>query len=325
MQINPAAQSLFDISKKKALNANVMRFFEHPDSHKTLCFSITSSQPTILRHTDIRDSNHRPKLADCILTPVKTSDAEYLLLEFNEIDSRTKQALDDSMDRSQTANNAVIRGVAHEIKNPLGGLRGAAQLLDRELNEHPHLKDYTRIIVQETDRLCNLIDAMSSPQLPMNLKSENIHEILEHVRILLLAEVSNGIKIQQDYDPSLPPVLGDREQLIQAFLNIARNAIEASGEHGVLEFRTRVARQVTIDSIRHQRSARIELIDRGPGIPSDILDHVFYPMISGKANGDGLGLSIVHRIVKRHGGHISCESKPGRTCFTIHLKFSGSG
>ncbi len=321
--INPAAQSLLDISERNAAGASVEQFFSESGSSNILRNSVLRSQPTIIRHTELLDASRRRKLVDCILTPAPADRADHLVLEFNEINVLARRALEDTMERGQSAHTAVIRGIAHEIKNPLGGLRGAAQLLDRELSDRGHLKNYTRIIIQETDRLCNLVDAMSSPQMPLKFSAVNIHEVLEHVRTLLLAEASGECTIDRDYDPSLPAVLGDREQLIQAVLNIVRNAVEAAADDGYLCFRTRVERQVTIDSMRHASVARIDIEDRGPGIPADMLDHVFYPMISGTAKGDGLGLSIVHRIVNRHGGHISCTSQPGATCFTLLLKFAG--
>ncbi len=320
--INPAAQSLLDVSEKNAVCASIAQFLDHPDAAAILSDSINRSQPTIIRHINIVDSSNRTKLVDCMLSPAPADPAQWLILEFNEINVLARDALERKLDRGHSANTAVMRGLAHEIKNPLGGLRGAAQLLGRELADQKHLKNYTRIIVQETDRLCNLVDAMSSPQAPLKLNAVNVHEILEHVRMLVLAETSSGISIARDYDPSLPPVLCDREQMIQAVLNIVRNAGEAAQDSSV-QFRTRVMRQATIDSMRHSSVARIDIEDDGPGIPAEILEHVFYPMISGSPQGDGLGLSIVHQIVKRHGGHISCESKPGRTCFTILLKFAG--
>ena len=167
--------------------------------------------------------------------------------------------------------------------------------------------------------MCGLVDDMSGPQIPLLLSKINIYEVLEHVRKLALAE---GLQIVRDYDPSLPAVLGDQEQLIQVFINIARNAMEAIGNSGTITFRTRVQRQVTLGKVRYQNAARIDIEDDGPGIPEDLLDQVFYPMISGKPHGEGLGLSIVHQIILRHGGMVTCESTQGRTCFTVLLKFS---
>ena len=322
LYINPSAQSLLDISAKNANGESVVGYFVDTETQLLLRKCLNMTQPATMRQTELRDAGHRTKLVDCIVTPALIEGAENLILEINVVNTEMRKLLDNTMVRGQTANVAVIRGIAHEIKNPLGGLRGAAQLLDRELKDEPELKEYTRIIIQETDRLCNLVDDMSGPQTPLRIARTNVHQVLEHVRKLALAEQPKDFRIELDYDPSLPEVLGDPEQLIQAVLNIVRNSIAATDETGVITFRTRVQRQVTLANVRYRSAARIEIEDNGSGIPEDILDHVFYPMISGNSQGEGLGLSIVHQIIARHGGVINCESNPGRTCFTILLKFA---
>ncbi len=320
--INPSAQSLLDSSENYALGDSILSYFEQPSAIEVLKKCLHTSQPTTLRQTELVDAKHQLKLVDCILTPASIEGSICLILEFNEVHAVVKQLLGNAMKIGQNANTAVIRAIAHEIKNPLGGLRGAAQLLDRELNDNSEMRDYTQIIVKETDRLCGLVDDMSGPQIPLLLSKINIYEVLEHVRKLALAEGANGLQIVRDYDPSLPTVLGDQKQLIQVFINIARNAMEATGNSGTITFRTRVQRQVTLGKVRYQNAARIDIEDNGPGIPEDMLDQVFYPMISGKPHGEGLGLSIVHQIILRHGGIVTCESTSGRTCFTVLLKFS---
>ena len=320
--INPSAQSLLDSSENYALGDSILSYFEQPSTIEVLKKCLHTSQPTTLRQTELVDAKHQLKLVDCILTPASIEGSICLILEFNEVHAVVKQLLGNAMKIGQNANTAVIRAIAHEIKNPLGGLRGAAQLLDRELNDNSEMRDYTQIIVKETDRLCGLVDDMSGPQIPLLLSKINIYEVLEHVRRLALAEGANGLQIVRDYDPSLPTVLGDQKQLIQVFINIARNAMEAIGNSGTITFRTRVQRQVTLGKVRYQNAARIDIEDNGPGIPEDMLDQVFYPMISGKPHSEGLGLSIVHQIILRHDGIVTCESTPGRTCFTVLLKFS---
>ena len=297
-------------------------FFLDAESQQVIRDSFAANRPMIMRHTNMVDASQHQKFVDCLLTPITMNAADYLLLECNQINAVALRALENSVESGHSANTAVIRGMAHEIKNPLGGLRGAAQLLDRQLPGRSELKDYTNIIIQETDRLCNLVDAISSPQVPPQLRSINIHEVLEHVRKLALAEVPESFTVDRDYDPSLPAVLGDREQLIQAILNITRNAIEATDENGVLRFRSRVAQEVTIDGGRHTSAARIDIEDNGPGIPIELQEHLFFPMISGKFDRNGLGLSFVHQIIKRHGGQVNCKSESGRTCFSILLKFA---
>lgn len=321
---NSAAQSLFQFSEHQANGESVLAFLKQKHIKEILMRCLSTSQATTLRRTELLSSNHRIKLVDCILTPVQSEGANCLILEINEVNKVVRQLEEDTMVIGQHANSAVIRSIAHEIKNPLGGLRGAAQLLDRQLAKRPDLQSYTEIIIRETDRLCGLVDSMSYTQASMRLEQFNIHEALEHVYRLALAEVSGAVQIIRDYDPSLPTVLGDREQLIQAFVNIMRNAIEACGESGRITLRTRVERQATLGKTLHLSAARIDVEDNGCGIPEEIIDQVFYPMISGDPQGEGLGLSIVHQIIARHGGSISCESRPGRTCFTTILKFSGS-
>lgn len=321
---NPAAQSLFQFSESQAAGESVLSFLRHRDIEGVVLRCLATSQATTLRRTELLLSGLQPKLVDCILTPIQSDGANCLILEVNEVNKVVRQLEEDTMEIGQYANSAVIRSIAHEIRNPLGGLRGAAQLLDRQLAKHPDLQPYTEIIIRETDRLCGLVDSMSYTQASIQLEEINIHEVLEHVYRLALAEVDSTLKILRDYDPSLPPVLGDREQLIQAFVNIVRNAIEACGGSGRIMLRTRVERQATLGKTRHLSAARIDIEDDGRGIPEEIIDQVFYPMISGKPQGEGLGLSIVHQIIARHSGSISCESRPGRTCFTAILKFAGS-
>ena len=321
---NPAAQSLFEFSESQAKGENVLNFLNHESIETIIGRCLATSQATTLRRTEMLSSSHLAKLVDCIISPIKTEGLSNLILEINEINRAVHQTEEDSMEIGQHANIAVIRAISHEIKNPLGGLRGAAQLLERELGNQPNLKVYTDIIVRETDRLCGLVNSMSHTHTSMQFKNINIHEVLEHVRHLTLVEVSGSIRIDQDYDPSLPLVIGDREQLIQAFMNMMLNAVEACGNSGCIKLRSRVERQVTLGKERHMSVARIEVEDNGCGIPYDLIDQVFYPMISGNPRGEGLGLSIVHHIIARHGGKVSCESQPGRTVFTTLLKFAGS-
>lgn len=215
----------------------------------------------------------------------------------------------------------LIRGLAHEIKNPLGGLRGAAQLLDLELND-PELKEYTQIIIAESDRLQMLMDRMLGPNKPPQKQDLNIHEVLERVRQLVEAESSGHIVINRDYDPSIPNIKADRNQLIQAVLNIVRNAVQALSTQqysGEISLKTRIFRQISIGRKRFKLAAKIDIADNGPGIPPDMLERIFYPMITGRAEGTGLGLSIAQSLINQHDGLIECSSTPGNTVFTIYL------
>lgn len=320
--LNPSAQSLLDVSEKQVFGESILTYFESEDTKKFLNRCLIESQSTTLRHTELQDANHRARLVDCILTPTSIRGSTYLILEFNEVNTVVRQLLENSADTGQNANMAVLRSVAHEVKNPLGGLRGAAQLLERELEERSELREYTNIIIRETDRLCSLVDDMSGTQTPLRLSSLNIHKVLEHVCKLVLAEQPEGLEVKRDYDPSLPDILGDQQQLIQVFINIVRNAMEAFENAGQLTVRTRAERQVTLGKKRYRSAAKVEIEDNGPGIPHHIFDQIFFPMISGKPKGEGLGLTIVRQIINRHNGSVTFASRPGLTCFTVLLKFA---
>jgi two-component system, NtrC family, nitrogen regulation sensor histidine kinase GlnL len=251
------------------------------------------------------------------VTPTEDAIAR-LLIEFRPIDQQIKIAREQRQMDQQRANRELIRNLAHEIRNPLGGLRGSAQLLEREL-ERPDLREYTQVIIKEADRLQALMDRLLTPHKPPLVASLNIHEVLERVRSLVLAEFPDGIRIHRDYDASLPDLHGDKEQLIQAVLNIARNAAQALEGKGQIEFRTRAARQVTLAKRRYKLALELHVIDDGPGIPEELRERIFYPLVSGRDGGSGLGLTLSQTYVQYHHGTIECESKPGRTCFTIML------
>jgi two-component system nitrogen regulation sensor histidine kinase GlnL len=211
-----------------------------------------------------------------------------------------------------------MRGVAHEIKNPLGGIRGSAQLLAAELPD-PSLNEYTEIIIEETDRLKTLVDRMLGPNTPSTMAPGNIHEILEKVRRLIELEVDYPLEVTRDYDPSIPELLIDGDLMFQAILNILRNAMQAMDkrDNARMVLKTRTERQFTIAGLRHRNVLRIQIIDNGPGIPTHLKDHLFLPMISGRPSGTGLGLSLAHTIIHQHRGVIELNSEPGHTEFTI--------
>lgn len=215
---------------------------------------------------------------------------------------------------------AMVRQLAHEIKNPLGGLRGAAQLLERQLRD-PSLHEYTAVIIAEADRLAGLVDALLGPGQPPHKEPVNIHELVQHVGHLLAAEAPSGVAIERDYDPSLPRLRLDRNQIIQALLNLGRNAIHAVGERGRIVLRTRALTNATIGTRRYRVVASIQVEDDGPGVPTEIRDTVFYPLITGRQGGTGLGLAVAQDLIGRHDGLIEFDSRPGRTVFTILLPF----
>lgn len=256
---------------------------------------------------------------DCTVTPMlELDDPTELLVELRQVDRQLRISREEALIAQLNTSRALVRNLAHEIKNPLGGLRGAAQLLEREF-ENDFLKEYTQIIIGEADRLRNLVDRMLGPiRLPVRTEV-NIHEVLERVCSLILVEVGEGIQIERDYDPSIPPLLADADQLIQAILNVVRNALEAMNEGGVINLRTRVHRQCTIGQKSHKLVLHLDITDNGPGIPPEIREKIFYPMISGRAEGTGLGLSIAQSLINQHGGLIECSSRPGETIFTLLL------
>jgi two-component system nitrogen regulation sensor histidine kinase GlnL len=261
-----------------------------------------------------------PLHLDCTVTPVDAVGMR-LLLEFRPIDQQLKAIREEREAVQQQANRELIRNLAHEIKNPLGGIRGSAQLLERELaslDNAPSLSEYTQVIIKEADRLQDLMQRLLSSHRAMQPAQVNIHELLERVRRLIHAEYA-GVRVRRDYDTSLPEITGDREQLIQAILNIARNAAQAMNGQGEIIFRTRALRQVTLAKRRYRLALELQVIDNGPGIPETIRDKIFYPLVSGREGGSGLGLTLAQSFVQQHSGSIDVESKPGRTCFTIRL------
>lgn len=245
--------------------------------------------------------------------------ADELLLEVEPRDRLLRISREEALQTRQETIKVLARGLAHEVKNPLGGIRGAAQLLERDLDD-PGLKEFTRIIIEEVDRLRDLVDSMLGPNRMIRHEPLNIHKVLERVRSLLIVE-QPGVWIERDYDPSLPDLSGDESQLIQAVLNVARNAVEAMTEAGVasprLTLRTRARRQFTLGAERHRLVCEVAIIDNGPGIPESLRETLFYPMVSGRAEGSGLGLSIAQSILHQHQGLIECDSEPGHTQFRL--------
>jgi two-component system nitrogen regulation sensor histidine kinase GlnL len=212
----------------------------------------------------------------------------------------------------------MIRQLAHEIKNPLGGIRGAAQLLARQL-DNDELTEYTDVIISETDRLAGLVDTLLGPGGPPNKQPLNIHELLEYVVRIIEAEDDKSLHIRRDYDPGLPLIDLDRDQMVQAFLNLVRNAATALQGQGTITLRSRAVSNFTIGDVRHRVIASIEIEDDGPGIPADLQDMVFYPLVTGNPHGTGLGLPAAQELISRHGGLIEFESRPGRTVFIVQI------
>ncbi len=264
-----------------------------------------------------------PLPLSCVVTPVDVAGMA-LLVELRPIQDQMRLEREERLLEQQEATRELLRNLAHEIKNPLGGLRGSAQLLEREL-ERPELREYTQVIIKEADRLQALLDRLLTPRRAVQLAAVNIHEVLERVRSLVQAEFPSGISVLRNYDPSVPDLVGDIEQLIQAVLNVVRNAAQAlvsganGGRGGTIMLRTRSARQVTIARQRHKLALELQVIDDGPGVPDEIRDRVFNPLVSGREGGSGIGLALVQTYAQNHGGVVEFDSRPGRTVFTLLL------
>ena len=325
LYLNPAAENLFDASNKTLIGHPLQHVFTHTQQLTTAMQQAIRNNASFIEH-DLALGLHSLSGAHgnvrlqlrCTATPLQANNHSYLLLEFHPIDRPLKLAREEQMLDQTQANRLLLRNLAHEIKNPLGGIRGAAQLLEAELSK-PELREYTQVVIQEADRLRALLEKLLTPPQAPHLSELDIHEVLERVRRIVLAEVPKGLQIQRDYDISLPHLRGDKEQLIQVMLNIVRNAAQAMHGRGTIILRTRIARQVTLMRKRHRLALMVQIIDDGPGIPSHLRDQIFYPLVSGRADGHGLGLTIAQDFVSQHHGSIEFESEPGRTCFSLQL------
>ena len=316
--LNPAAEHLFDVSGKNLLGHPVQQAFTDTGQLTNAMQHAIRDNASYIEHDLTLGTYAHGKLhLRCTVTPIQL-DKSCLLLEFHPMDRPLKLAREEQMLDQTQASRLLLRNLAHEIKNPLGGIRGAAQLLEQELDK-PALREYTQVIVQEADRLRSLMEKLLSPQNASHYSALNIHEVLERVRSVVLAEMPAGLTLQRDYDISLPALIGDKEQMIQAMLNIVRNAAQAMQGSGTITLRTRIARQVTLVKRRHRLAVMVQIIDNGPGIPPELRDKIFYPLVSGRANGHGLGLTLAQDFINQHHGAIEFDSEPGRTCFTILL------
>jgi len=319
---NPAAENLFETSSKSFVGHTISEIFQ--DEVLDAAIDYARENHSSYTENDLRiGAFGRPRLLlSCIANPVEldgwVEGWRGLLLEFRHIEQQIKIAREERMLDQSQANRELIRNLAHEIKNPLGGIRGAAQLLEREL-DRPDLHEYTQVIMKEADRLQLLMDRLLTPHRLPQPAPLNIHEVLERVRSVIVAEYPQGITVVRDYDISLPHLTGDREQLIQAVLNVVRNAAQAMLGKGRITLRTRIARQATLARRRYKQAIQVQISDNGPGISDDIRDKVFYPLVSGREGGSGLGLTLVQNFVTQHHGTVTFETQPGGTTFTLLL------
>ena len=257
------------------------------------------------------------RVVDCRVSPCAIDDAT-LLVEITDVTRRNQISRENALLIQHGAGRQMIRQLAHEIKNPLGGIRGAAQLLERQLDE-AELREYTDVVISETDRLAGLVDTLLGPGGPPNKQPVNVHELLEYVVRIIEAEDQRQLSVHRDYDPGLPLIDLDRDQMVQAFLNLIGNAVAALDGHGTLTLRSRAVTNFTIGDRRHRVIASIEIEDDGPGIPPELQDSVFYPLVTSKPEGTGLGLPAAQELISRHGGLIEFDSRPGRTVFFVRI------
>jgi two-component system, NtrC family, nitrogen regulation sensor histidine kinase GlnL len=318
--INPAGEILLADSAKHLLGNSIHKLFKTASTTllQDLLQRLHLHEPLVDRELILERVNQSITVYLSATPLLESNVLSEILIELQQVDRHLRITKEEQILAQQNTSRMLVRGLAHEIKNPLGGLRGAAQLLDLELQD-PELKEYTQIIIAESDRLQDLMDKMLGPNKPAHKSMLNIHEVLERVRYLVAAEANKAIVLTTDYDPSIPELYADKNQLIQALLNIVRNAVQAILHEGEISIKTRIHRHMTIGRKRYKLTIRIDIADTGPGIKPEMMDQIFYPMITSRAEGTGLGLSIAQSLINQHNGLIECESEPGRTVFSIYL------
>jgi two-component system, NtrC family, nitrogen regulation sensor histidine kinase GlnL len=321
MFANSALEDALGSSRRTLAGSNFPGFFTEPHVLQNALQSARVNEFAALRY-DARLVRQGGEPLPVHVVVAQTEQPGEIVVEMLPLEAQSRQDREERLNDQARANKELIRNLAHEIKNPLGGIRGAAQLLEMEI-ESRELKEYTRVIVHEADRLQTLVDRLLAPhRRPHVVGDVNIHEVCERVRSLILAEFPKGLAVVREYDTSIPEFRGDREQLIQALLNIAHNACQALADRitagdAQLVLRTRVARQVTFGRQRYRLALELHVIDNGPGVPDSIRDRIFFPLVSGREGGSGLGLTLAQTFVGQHHGLIECESAPGRTDFKI--------
>ena len=320
--INSAGEDLLSVSNRRVIGQTPQEIIPHPATlAEIITRTLDTGHPYTERSLALTLSNARSLTVDCKVTPIlKGEKCTEIIVELIDADSLQRVMREENLTFLHDAARESLRGMAHEIKNPLGGIRGAAQLLERELNTgNTALTEYTRIIIQEADRLRDFIDRMLTSEQKRNVEQLNIHELLEYVCNLVEAEYKQSFRIIRDYDPSLPLLKADRGQIIQAVLNVMRNAVQATGDNGNIWIRSRILRQITLQKRIHRLVVRVDILDDGPGIPPEIEKGIFYPMITGRPEGTGLGLSIAQSLINAHGGLIEYERLDDKTVFSIYL------
>lgn len=317
---NAALEDALGTSRRLIVGTDFGAAFTEPQVLRNALAGVQSNDFAALRYDAWLKRPNRDLLPVHVIV-TQTDHADEVVVELLPLEQQARQEREERLLDQAQANKELIRNLAHEIKNPLGGIRGAAQLLEMEIDSQ--MTEYTRVIIHEADRLQTLVDRLLAPhRRPHVVGDVNIHEVCERVRSLILAEFPRGLRVVRDYDTSIPEFRGDREQLIQAVLNIAHNACQVLGDRmtagdAQLIFRTRIARQVTFGKQRYKLALELHVIDNGPGVPDSIKDRIFYPLVSGREGGSGLGLTLAQTFVQQHHGLIECDSEPGRTDFKL--------
>jgi two-component system nitrogen regulation sensor histidine kinase GlnL len=317
--LNPAAENILGISQRRAQGESLLQLVDDEPEMRDILTRVVTTGDHYANEMRLAptEAHNDERIVDCRVSPVEADDA-CLLVEITDVTRRSQISRENALLIQHGAGRQMIRQLAHEIKNPLGGIRGAAQLLERQLDD-AELREYTDVVISETDRLAALVDTLLGPGGPPNKQPVNVHELLEYVIKLIEAEDQRSLTIRREYDPGLPSIDLDRDQMVQAFLNLVRNALAALEGQGTLTLRSRAVTNFTIGDTRHRVIATIEIEDDGPGIPAEMQDSIFYPLVTTRPDGTGLGLPAAQELLSRHGGLIEFESRPGRTVFSIRI------
>ncbi len=320
-ELNPAAENLLGISRRRACSQPILPYIDDDKGFadvliKTLATQISHASELSLAPSEVHPNNRTIETRTSVI-PGKAG-APYLLIEMTDVTRRLQISRENALLIQHGAGRQMIRQLAHEIKNPLGGLRGAAQLLARQLSSDEQL-EFTNVIISEADRLASLVDILLGPGGPPKKQSENVHELLEYVLRLLEPELGDKVHLVRDYDAGLPAINLDREQIIQALINLLQNALHALQGQGQIIVRTRAIMNFTIGETRHPVIATIDIEDDGPGVPAPLQDSIFYPLVTSRPDGTGLGLPVAQELLSRHGGLIEFDSRPGCTVFSVRI------
>ncbi len=317
--LNPAAENILGVSQKRARGQSLLQLVDDEPEMRDILTRVEATgdyyaNEMRLAPTEVHNDQ---RIVDCRVSPITIDDA-CLLVEMTDVTRRSQISRENALLIQHGAGRQMIRQLAHEIKNPLGGIRGAAQLLERQLDD-AGLREYTDVVISETDRLAALVDTLLGPGGPPNKQPVNVHELLEYVVRIIAVEDQRSVVVRRDYDPGLPTIDLDRDQMVQAILNLVRNATASLDGQGTLTLRSRAVTNFTIGDARHRVIASIEIEDDGPGIPMELQDSIFYPLVTSRPEGTGLGLPAAQELLSRHKGLIEFESRPGRTVFFVRI------